>query len=69
MQKKLQCARCGKRMEAGYIYKKKVYCPVCFEKLKLEIKSKNPNATIVYAVVDAITHEKNTQRKLSEWFG
>jgi len=53
-------------MEAGYIYKKKVYCPVCFEKLKLEIKSKNPNATIVYAVVDAITHEKNTQRKLSE---
>jgi len=56
-------------MEAGYIYKKKVYCPVCFEKLKLEIKSKNPNATIVYAVVDVITHEKNTQRKLSEWFG
>ena len=56
-------------MEAGYIYKKKVYCPVCFEKLKLEIKSKNPNATIVYAVVDTATYEKDRQKKLTEWFG
>ena len=55
-------------MEAGYIYKKKVYCPVCFEKLKLEIKSKNPNATIVYAVVDTVTYEKDRQKKITEWF-